>query len=236
VNALTTGAFCPRSKQPELKHAAVKVLKAELPWGLLALAWLPDASALRARQALAELLPRFAFASCVPFGRERSGVLLRAAAYEAAPEALLEAIEAQLGLAAPDILRYADRRRGQRRSVLLAGHGEAARIEAFLLAGDTSAESWMRPLLQDERPVDAHRRLLLRPGTQGPAARSRGRQVCSCFDVTEAEIEAALTDGVGAEEAERLARVQAATRCGTNCGSCLPELKRLLRRSALAAA
>jgi assimilatory nitrate reductase catalytic subunit len=25
-------AFCPSSKQPELKHAAVKVLKAELPW------------------------------------------------------------------------------------------------------------------------------------------------------------------------------------------------------------
>jgi assimilatory nitrate reductase catalytic subunit len=236
VNALTTGAFCPRSKQPELKHAAVKVLRAELPWRLLALAWLPEATMLRARQALAELLPRFAFASCVPFGRERSGVLLRAAAYEAAPEALLEAIEAQLGLAASDVLRYADRRRGQRRSVLLAGRGEAARIEAFLLAGDTSAEAWVRPLLQDERPAEAYGRLLLRPGARAPiAARARGRQVCSCFDVTEPEIEAALADCPGAD-AERLALVQAATRCGTNCGSCLPELKRLLRRSALAAA
>lgn len=78
-------------------------------------------------------------------------------------------------------------------------------------------------------------RLLLRPGAQASPAHSRGRQVCSCFDVTEPEIEAALADGAGAE-AERLARVQAATRCGTNCGSCLPELKRLLRRSALAAA
>src|SRR3990167_2899035 len=36
VNALTTPAFCPTSKQPELKHAAVKVLKAELPWRLVA--------------------------------------------------------------------------------------------------------------------------------------------------------------------------------------------------------
>ena len=36
VNALTTSAYCPTSKQPELKHAAVKILKAELPWSLLA--------------------------------------------------------------------------------------------------------------------------------------------------------------------------------------------------------
>ncbi|MBU4505334.1 MAG: nitrate reductase, partial [Gammaproteobacteria bacterium] len=41
VNALTTSAYCPTSKQPELKHAAVKILKAELPWNLLAMAWLP---------------------------------------------------------------------------------------------------------------------------------------------------------------------------------------------------
>ena len=34
VNALTQPAFCPDSKQPELKHAAVKILKAELPWGV----------------------------------------------------------------------------------------------------------------------------------------------------------------------------------------------------------
>ncbi len=49
VNALTTSARCPTSKQPELKHAAVKVLKAELPWTLLGVAWLPDDQALAAR-------------------------------------------------------------------------------------------------------------------------------------------------------------------------------------------
>ena len=51
VNALTTSAYCPSSKQPELKHAAVKVLKAELPWSMLAVAWLPDAQVLKAREA-----------------------------------------------------------------------------------------------------------------------------------------------------------------------------------------
>ena len=38
VNALTSPAYCPKSKQPELKHAAIKILKAELPWRLLGVA------------------------------------------------------------------------------------------------------------------------------------------------------------------------------------------------------
>jgi assimilatory nitrate reductase catalytic subunit len=52
VNALTTSAYCPSAKQPELKHAAVKILKAELPWSLLGVAWLPEDEALQAREQL----------------------------------------------------------------------------------------------------------------------------------------------------------------------------------------
>ncbi|MEY3781967.1 MAG: hypothetical protein RIS97_145, partial [Pseudomonadota bacterium] len=68
VNAITTSSFCPTSKQPELKHAAVKILKAELPWTLLGVAWLPSDQALSAREALKALMRLFPFASCVPFG------------------------------------------------------------------------------------------------------------------------------------------------------------------------
>src|SRR5690606_38193517 len=91
VNALSTPARCPDAKQPELKHAAVKILKAELPWQMLAMAWLPSAQALSIVQGLRALMPQFAFASCVPFGsggalasgaEERTGVLFRAAAHE----------------------------------------------------------------------------------------------------------------------------------------------------------
>ncbi|MEK9802083.1 MAG: nitrate reductase, partial [Curvibacter sp.] len=69
VNALTTSSYCPTSKQPELKHAAVKILKAELPWTLLGLAWLPADRALAAREALRRLMTRFPYASCVPFAQ-----------------------------------------------------------------------------------------------------------------------------------------------------------------------
>jgi assimilatory nitrate reductase catalytic subunit len=232
VNALTTPAFCPSSKQPELKHAAVKVLKAELPWSLLALAWLPDTQALAVRDALRALMPAFAFATCVPFGRERSGVLLRAAAYEAPPDDLLARIEQLLGLSGTEVLRYADRKQGQRRAMRLARVAGDTRLEAFVLAGDTRAEAWIRTVLQDELPAQAYGRLLLAPGARAPVTvAARGRQVCTCFNVAEDTIQSTLAHCAGSED-QRLAAVQEQLKCGTNCGSCRPELRRLVRAAA----
>ena len=241
VNALTTSAFCPTSKQPELKHAAVKVLKAELPWTLLAMAWLPADSAQDVREALAALMaqfPLFQFTSCVPFsnntplnepGRERMGVLLRAAAHEPPPDAVIERIEALMGLANADTLRYADKKRGQRRSARLVRHGDATTLEAIVLAGDTSAEGWLKTLLQEELPAQSYGRLLLVPGAKAPVAvQSRGKPVCTCLNVTDAAITAELAQCHGTD-ADRLAQLQGKLRCGTNCGSCLPELKRMVR-------
>ena len=240
VNALTTSAFCPDSKQPELKHAAVKILKAELPWTLLAVAWLPAESALSVRETLRGLMASFPFASCVPFGSggalqgsgpERVGVLFRAAAYETPPDALVARIEGLLALDGSDTLRYADAKRGQRRAVRLVREGDAAHLEAFLLGGDTRAEAWIKALLQDQLPAQAYGRLLLRPGATAPAGVvARGKIVCSCFGVTETAILAQLASTQGSDE-QRLAALQGALQCGTNCGSCLPELRRAVRTS-----
>jgi assimilatory nitrate reductase catalytic subunit len=234
VNGLTIAASCPTSRQPELKHAAIRIEKALLPWGLLGIAWLPEDDAMAARSALQGLMARFAFAACVPFGRERQGVLFRAADAVPVADDILLRIEALLGLAGAKVLRYKDERRGQRRAVRLSGQGEDLRIEGFLLAGDTSAEAWMRPLLQDELPAQRYGRLLLLPGANPPIpVVGRGQQVCSCFDVSATQIEAVLVDAQG-DEAGRLAQLQAALRCGTNCGSCIPELKKFVRLHAVA--
>ena len=235
VNALTSPAYCPSSKQPELKHAAVKILKAELPWRLLCVAWLAPDQALKARAQLAPLMQNFSFATCVPFGRERSGVLLRAAAFEAADEALLARIETVLGLSAQGVMHYADKRRGQRRSMRVVPSGAETRLDGFLLAGDISAETWVKPLLQDELPAQAYGRLLLIPGAKAPVAvTTRGKQVCSCFDVSEHQIEQTLQGTAGSADT-RLAQLQATLKCGTNCGSCIPELKRIIHTSRVAA-
>jgi assimilatory nitrate reductase catalytic subunit len=234
VNALTTGAFCPSSKQPELKHAAVKILKADLPWSLLAIAWLPDDRALSAREDLRRAVGVFPFASCVPFGHARTGVLLRAAGYEAPPEEIVARIEALLGLDAADALRYADKRKGQRRTVRLVRKGDEARLEAFLLAGDTSAQAWMKTLLEDELPAQSYGRALLAPGAKPPVAvASRGRAICTCFNVTDAQIQSCLAQAEGDED-QRLAQLQGKLQCGTNCGSCVPELKRMVRAAVVA--
>ena len=237
VNALTNPAYCPASKQPEFKHAAIKVLKAELPWSLLGIAWLPDDVALQAREQLKELMGQFAFASCTPFGRERSGLLFRAAAYDTPDDTVLSRIEALLGMGGAHVLRYADKKRGQRRAVQLvpvAGASDTkgeTRLNAFLLAGDTSAQSWIKTLLQDELPAQAYGRMLLVPGAKAPGAvQSRGKQICTCFNVTDADISTQLGQCKGNED-QRLAQLQGALKCGTNCGSCLPEVKHMVRMS-----
>ena len=243
VNALTTSAYCPTSKQPELKHAAVKVLKAELPWNLLALAWLPEGEALAARSQLAALMRELPFASCVPFAsasaegtRPRTGVLLRGAAYEAPEGDLLARIERLLGLDAPDTVRYQDRRRGQHRSARLARAADgSATLQAVLLGGDTRSGAWLRTVLQEELPAQAYGRLLLVPSTTPPVAvQSRGKPVCVCLNVTDAAIAAQLAACHGSD-AERLAQLQGTLRCGTQCGSCVPELKRMVRATPAAA-
>ncbi|MCU4120873.1 nitrate reductase [Variovorax sp. N23] len=248
VNALSTPVFCPDSKQPELKHTAVQIVKAELPWSLLAAAWLPGDRVLAAQTALRALMPRFAFASCVPFGSggalaggaaERSGLLFRAANPEAVPPELLAEIEALLGLATPDTLRYADVRQGQHRAARLvrsAADPHQARLDAFLLGGDTRAEAWLKPLLQDQLPAQAFGRQLLRPGATAPVPmQARGKVVCSCFGVTETAIRLQLPRCTGTDR-ERLAALQGELKCGTNCGSCLPELQRMLHATPAEAA
>ncbi|MES1162437.1 MAG: (2Fe-2S)-binding protein, partial [Rhizobacter sp.] len=205
------------------------------PWRLLCVAWLAPDDALRAREQLAPLMQRFAFAACVPFGRERSGVLFRAAAFEAADDELLEHIEGVLGLRAQGVMHYADKRRGQRRSMRVVPHGAETRLDGFLLAGDISAETWVKPLLQDELPAQAYGRLLLIPGAKAPVAvASRGKQVCSCFDVSETQIDHALQSIAGSADI-RLSKLQNTLKCGTNCGSCIPELKRIVHASRVAA-
>ncbi len=228
VNTLTNATACPHSRQPELKHAAVRVEGAKLPWRLVAMAWLPDDRALTVREQLRELMAAFPFASCVPFGRERTGLCFRAADRAPATDEQLQRIEHLLGLDRADALRYADASRGQRRCALLDGEGDQRPLRGFLLAGQDEAEAWLRPLLLDEAPATALGWRLLMPGTQAPAGQPpRGRQVCTCLNVSDTAIQGHLAQASGSPD-ERLASLQAALRCGTQCGSCVPELRRLI--------
>ncbi len=245
VNALTTQVRCPISQQPALKHTAVKILTVDLPWQLCAMAWFPEDEALRARTALAALMDAFAFASCTLFAAPsssdadadapaRTGVCLMAAGHYAAPDALLERIEALLGLASEGTLRYADRRQGQRRAARLVrgaahchpGRPAAGRRHAgAALAHGRAAATICRPT-----PMAACCWRLAPSRRAAPGALQPGaRQVCSCLGVSEGAIADALTRLAG-DATTRLSALQAQLRCGTQCGSCVPELRRLVQR------
>jgi assimilatory nitrate reductase catalytic subunit len=231
VNTLTSPAFCPSSKQPELKHAAVKILKAELPWRFLAFGWVDAARALALQASLRDVMKRFAYASCTLFGREQVGVLLRVADDYPADAVLITDIEERFGIVGLDVLRYDDKRRGTSRRVLLRD----GKLATVTLAGDVSAEHWLKEYLETGQPVAALGRLLLMPSSQAPQGfKSRGRIVCNCFNVAETDIADALAqhDWINAGTPEAvLAQLQGKLKCGTNCGSCVPEIKQIVLAS-----
>ena len=73
-------------------------------------------------------------------------------------------------------------------------------------------------------PASVLRAALFAPLSQRPGAHTpRGKIVCTCLDVAEGPIRAAL------EKGESLEKVQATLKCGTSCGSCVPELKRIVQ-------
>lgn len=230
VNAVTLPAYDPLSKQPELKHAAVKLVKAHLPWRLVAFAWVPDTEQWRLHQALRSLFPHFSVASATPFGRDeddQTGLLFRAAAEIPANQQIIVRLEHILGLDSADMLCYDDSRRAVRRRIRL----QNGKLSAVLLVGDVQAEHWLRDYLQARESVEKLGRWLLAPGTHPPQGfAARGRVVCSCFNVAEKRIEQSIAAAENeATAVEILAHLQQDLKCGTSCGSCLPELRRMIK-------
>jgi assimilatory nitrate reductase catalytic subunit len=78
---------------------------------------------------------------------------------------------------------------------------------------------------------DAARRVLL-SGRSADGLASAGPIVCACFGVGLATIREALQSG----KATSVEGIGAALRAGTNCGSCLPELKRIVANTTAAVA
>ena len=127
-------------------------------------------------------------------------------------------------LPAGDTLTFADAAAGSYRAAVL----REGRLEAMILVGATPtlpAPEWLKS--QFERPTVplAERRALL-AGRPVEGAADEGPIVCVCFQVGATRIAAAA--GAGCRTVEKIgARLGA----GTNCGSCVPEIRRLIAAS-----
>lgn len=230
INALTQPAYCPDARQPELKFAAVSVETVSLPWRVFGAAWVRPGEGAALRAQLRVLMDQAEYACCLPGPAQdgREGWSLELAFAEAPSAPVVQALSTVLQLNGVGVLRYADGRRGRSRSLRLDGEGAQARLQALLRVGEGSEGAWLDTLWRERAPVMPFGRRLLAPDAEQPSVPA-SPQVCNCFNVREDAIAACLKrQPEGAPEA-RLAGLQGELRCGTQCGSCLPALRRLVK-------
>ena len=223
VNTLTLPAFDPLSKQPELKHSAVRLEPVQLPWHLFALI---EGDVQQKFETLRPLCEAFSYVSFSLTGRERPALLIRAASASAPDPQLLRDIDQCLGLNEGPVLAYDDPRRSIGKRVRI----ENGRITAIRLAGETLAQHWLQSLWLEGRADEQLRRWLLAPLSAPPGnvdtPAGGNKIVCNCKNVSQSAVCAGIDQGLD------LQGLKNTLGCGTQCGSCVPEIKRLLAAQA----
>jgi assimilatory nitrate reductase catalytic subunit len=130
-------------------------------------------------------------------------------------------------VAGDDLAEYRDPSGGVYRAASFAGD----RIETCLFVGPArDAGDWgvVRNLFAAEALADDQRRMLL-SGKSMDGLANAGPIVCACFGVGRTTICDAIAAG-----ANSAAAIGAQLKAGTNCGSCIPELKRLIAQTSVA--
>ena len=121
-----------------------------------------------------------------------------------------------------ELAEYADDLHGIYRAAALVG----GRIEACLFIGPAdAAPQWdaVKTLFETDALTHEARRVLL-SGYAADGLHKAGPIVCACFSVGLATI----CEAIGSGKATTVELIGKALRAGTNCGSCLPELKRIV--------
>ena len=219
VNVLTQPAFDPLSRQPELKQAAIRIEPVSLPWEVFVLIEGEIQSRFTQLRALCEPL---AYASFSLTGRERPALLMRAAHDQAQPAAWLEKVDAALGLDQGSALSYEDPDHATSKRIRINDD----RVTAIRLCGETRAQNWLHSLWQSGESVAEIRRWLLSP-LAAPPGGSVGKVekvVCNCMNVSLCKVQSGIDAGMD------LQTLKTELGCGTQCGSCLPEIRRLIAR------
>ncbi|MFO1405119.1 MAG: molybdopterin-dependent oxidoreductase [Azonexus sp.] len=225
ANALMPSSYDPVSFQPELKHAAVQIEKADLPYPLAVIRRCADrADALALLDRVRVLLPAFPFATVGLYGHSSALVVFRAATTWPLPEAgSLAEIDRLCGLDGEEgAIVFSDPRRGIAKKAI----AEGGRLVAVRLAGETLAMAWLKDAMAEDDLDPSLIRFALAPTAKPPMAVAPREVICKCADVTATQIKAACGAG------STLVQLQDTLKCGTYCGSCLPDVKRLVAETA----
>ncbi len=220
ANAVASDAVDPFSKQPELKHAAVQIAKLDLPYPLAIIRRCPDQqSALELMQRARAALPRFAYATLNLYGRSSPLVVFRAATVEAIPTELLDEMDILFGLdGEAGAIVFADAsRRIAKKAISIEG-----RLLGIRLAGETLAQTWLKKAMAEDELDASLIRFALAPSAKPPVTMAPRKIICKCADVSDVQISKALAAGAD------LPQLQEKLKCGTFCGSCVPDIKRMV--------
>jgi assimilatory nitrate reductase catalytic subunit len=128
-------------------------------------------------------------------------------------------------------IEYTDRSGRSYRAAAVDADG--ALVEALFVAPPRLLPNtdWMLNLLASDEALSPEDRRGLLSGRAPKPMPSKGRIVCSCFGVGVNQIAAAIAGGCASVEA-----VGGALSAGTNCGSCIPEIRGILNADRLQAA
>jgi nitrite reductase (NADH) large subunit len=122
-------------------------------------------------------------------------------------------------------LVYADAVAGVYKKLVVSA--DATRLLGGILVGDASAYGVLRPMVASDIALPDNPEELILPASRGGGVRigmPDEAVVCSCNNVTKAEIVSAVADGT----CEDVKGVKACTKAGSTCGSCVPVVKNLI--------
>ena len=216
VDRLVGAATDPVSGQPELKATAVMVMRQPMGWhGLL----------LR-REPLAELKSDYWCRVAIDggFAYPLAGIEPLAAPGETPDDAWV--LNKLSPLATPDLAVYADPARGVFRFASFVDGALDACLFVAREAASVPDRDMMAAMFAREPPKEHRARLLAGVPLDGVA--SAGPTICACFAVGRVTIE----EAIASHGLTTAAQIGEALKAGTNCGSCLPELEKILRETA----
>ncbi|MFH9349967.1 nitrite reductase large subunit NirB [Kitasatospora sp. NPDC017646] len=130
-----------------------------------------------------------------------------------------------------DVL-YSDSRSGVYRKLVIGADGA---LLGGVLVGDTEGYGALRPLAVAGKPLTVAPEQLVLPagfaGSAGPVALPDEAVLCSCHNVTQGAVRAAVRE----QGADSVTAVKKCTRAGTGCGSCLKQLGTVVKEELEAA-
>jgi assimilatory nitrate reductase catalytic subunit len=227
MGALVNSIVDPISGQPENKHTPVAIEKFQSRWfGFLILADQPESIPCDYWAHVPfDLQTSDLQTSNLQAGEESIDALNKPQGhyYELSGQQDIAQAYQDLKQLLPDgeALIVNDARQGMYRIALVKDNRLIATL--FLSSRfDLPNRRWLSQIFLQQELSDFQRRALL-AGREGNAASDPGTIVCSCFQVGDKQVKAAVEAGVSS-----VTELGKELKCGTNCGSCIPELTKLV--------